>query len=456
MESEKRKPKNEKPKLKSQNYFGIVIFLVIGFLFWGNCFAQQNDRTANYLFTRGLDYYNQADYELAAYLFRKALAVSPDHQGAKNYLKLISQSEKPKKIEQTLDKIEAESGFQGRETFGQKQEAALLEEKLIAERKEIIKKTLRRIAIEISMEYLWAKGEQSFELLNSQGEMVSKLTYPVKGKMTIFKGEVGFLSKFFLGARYGSSDFKKTVCSDEDWNIHDPTWPYGSDDYVDYQITKQGGKSEVEFFDINFYYRLLDLDKEYTKQKHLSSEGDTIFDSWVVDNLSLDIFTGYQQQKGRYGMIDPMSEYLRFDEDTWYYATGLPANIGLDSFYKIKYKGPRIGLRAKGSKGKITTKVWFAYAWLKTEAHGWWNLRDLAYWQKGENGSGVDLGFEITYPFTSSFSAGIGFNYFQYWQKKLKMYAVEAGTPWWEGYQDRIRNADSRIYGPSLVAKFIW
>ena len=155
-------------------------------------------------------------------------------------------------------------------------------------------------------------------------------------------------------------------------------------------------------------------------------------------------------------MIDPLREWLFFDEGAWYYVTGLPANFGLDSFYKIEYKGPRLGLRAIGSKGKVTTKVWFAYAWLETEAYGWWNLRNLAYWQKGKNGYGIDLGLETTYSFTPWLSMGLGFNYFCYRQEKLKMYAVEAGIPWWEGYQDRIRNADSEIYGPSFILKFIW
>jgi hypothetical protein len=286
--------------------------------------------------------------------------------------------------------------------------------------------------------------------------MASKLTYPSKGQMVILKGEIGYLSKFFLGGRYGSSDFKKTGCSDEDWNIYDPTWPYGSDDYIDYQITKQDCKSKVEFFDINVYYRFLDLDKEEVSQRRLSSKEDSIFNFLLVDSFSLDIFIGYQQQKGRYRMIDPLRDYQLLDEGVQYYVPGLPANFGLDSFYKIEYKGPRLGLRAKGSKGKFTTKVSLAYAWLETKAYGWWNLRNLTYWQKGENGYGIDLGLETTYSFTPWLSAGLGFNCFYYRQEKLKMYAVQDGIPWWDGYQDRIRNAESEIYGPSFILKYVW
>lgn len=330
----------------------------------------------------------------------------------------------------------------------------------LQEREIVMEETLKKITIELAIEFGFPiYGNQQFELFNdynSDGvqEKVSRLEYPHQGAMLIFKGEVGFLSKFFLGGRYASSDFRKKPCSDEDWNIWDPSWGYGSDEYIDYQISRQMCKSEVEFFDLNLYYRLIDFDENQVKERRLESKGDTIFDYLLVNRLSLDIFTGYQQQKGRYGMIDPMTEFLFYDEGTWYYLTGLPADIGLDSFYKICYKGPRLGLRAEGSKGKVTTRVRFAYAWLKTEAHGWWNLRELAYWQSGRNGSGVDMGFEVTYAFTPSLSIGMGFNYLANWQKELKLFAIEDGTPWPAG--PTVKNADSQIYGPSFILKYNW
>lgn len=327
----------------------------------------------------------------------------------------------------------------------------------LEERNRVIEKILHDISVELTLEYMvGVQGEQIFELIDSQGVIASRLEYPHRGEMLIFKGEVGFLSKVFLGGRYGSSQFRKKICSDEDWNLWDPTWPFGTDQYVDYQISRQLSKSKVEFFDVNLYYRFLDLDKDEVKQRRLSSEEDTIFDYLLVDSLSLDIFTGYQQQKGRYGMIDPMEEILRYDEGAWYYAVGLPADVGLNSFYKIEYKGPRIGLRAEGSKGKVTSRVSFAYAWLETKAYGWWNLRDLTYWQSGKNGYGIDVALEVMYRFTSSLSAGLGYNYLYCRQERLKMYAVEEGVPWWEGYQDRIRNAESEIGGFSFILRFIW
>jgi hypothetical protein len=323
----------------------------------------------------------------------------------------------------------------------------------------VIENVLRNVAIELTLEYaIGAKGEQSWELVDEQGVLVSRLEYPHRGEMLILKGEVGFKEKFFLGGRYGSSQFRKRVCSDEDWSFFDPLWgpPFGTDQYVDYQITRQLSKSKVDFFDINFYYRFLDLDQEEAQQRRLAAKGWSIFDFLLIDNLSSDVFVGYQQQNGKYRMIDPMNEKLRADEGSWYYASGYPADIGLDSFYKVKYQGPRIGFRAKGSRDKLTATVSCAYSLLETEASGFWNLRDLSFYQEGKNGYGIDIELGLTYRLTSFFSAGVGFNYLFRRQADLKMYAVEDGTPWWEGYQDRIRNVDSEISCPSLILKFIW
>ncbi len=363
-------------------------------------------------------------------------------------------------VRETLDKFELSSQNRLKSKKKKPTYPKSLTTDYFSRREKEIKKTLREIEIEIALEVGFAMGgKQAFELFNDydgdgKQERVSRLEYPHQGKMFIFKGEVGFLSKFFLGGRYGSSSFSKKICSDEDWHIYDPWWPHGTDNYIDYQITRQMSEPKVEFFDVNLYYRLLDLDKERMKQIRSSSKEDTIFDYLVTDTLSLDIFAGYQQQKGRYRAIDPMIEFLRFDEGTWYYARGFPANIGLDSFYKIRYRGPRIGIKAGGSRGKIATRVSFAYAWLRTDAYGWWNLRNLSFWQSGKNGYGIDMGIEVLYSFTPSLFAGFGYNWLYSYQKELKLSAIEAGSPWPEG--PTIRNADSKIYGPSILLRCAW
>ncbi len=328
----------------------------------------------------------------------------------------------------------------------------------VTERGMAMEETLRKITIELTLEYGFsAGGQQTFELLDSQGGLASKLTYPTRGEMVILKGEIDFQTNVFLGGRYGNSNFKKKVCSDEDWNMYAPSWAYGSDDYIDYQISNQMSESKTELFDINLYYRLLDFDKEGLNQEPLfRKENRTLSDNLLIDKLAIDVFAGYQYQKNRSTMVDPMLELLRSDEGSWYYAVGMPADFGLNSSYEIVYRGPRIGLRAIGSKGKITTKIGFAFAYLETKAKGWWNLRDLSFWQRGKNGSGLDIELETSYAFNPNISLGIGFNFIYRHQKELEMYAIEEGTPWWDGYQDRVRNANSAIYLPSVILKVTW
>lgn len=260
------------------------------------------------------------------------------------------------------------------------------------------------------------------------------------------------MPKISIGVRYGNSNFNKKICSDEDWGfwgLHN-----GVNKYIEYQITKQDSKSKVEHLDLNFYYRLLDFDEDLVRQIRSSSQKRTIFDELLIERLSLDIFAGYQSQKGRYNMLDPMTEYWRIVDGTLWYATGLPSDVGLDSFYEVHYKGPRFGIRAEGSRGKVTTRCSLAYALLTTEAYGWWNIRDYTFEQEGENGYGLDIETEMTYKFNSNFSFGLGFDYFFHRQKKLKESGNLAGSVY--SGLDIIRNVDSKIYSPSIILKYIW
>lgn len=308
------------------------------------------------------------------------------------------------------------------------------------ERKRVINKTLDQI--ELSLEYIFAaQGRQTFEVVDSQERRISRLEYPHRGGILIFKGEVGFWSKFSLDGRFGSSFFKKRTAIDQDW------LPPIEDVWLE---SESRCKPVVEFYDFNLYFRLLELNEDKIRQIRLSSEESTIFDYLMVDSLSFDIFAGYQQQKGRYPMTEGVTTI------SWWVPVYSPFS-GLDSFYKIRYKGPRLGLRAEGSKGKVTTRVSLAYSWLRTKAYGWWNLRDYSFWQSGTRGYGIDIGLEVTYALTPSFSAGLGFNYFYLRQRKLKETGVFYSNPA-NNYNDLdiIRNANCKIYGPSFILKYNW
>jgi len=340
------------------------------------------------------------------------------------------------------------------------------DEDSLDEREMAIDDTLRWI--EFTLEYGFATlGQQTFEVFgdvdgDGDQEIISRLEYPHRGGILIAKGEAGPWFGFSIGGRFGNSEITRELCSDEDWYLYDDVgWgppDYGTDFIVEYQITRQMSESKVEFFDLNLYYRLIDLDEDEMEEIRLSSEKNNIFDYLEIDNFSLDVFGGYQQQKGRYRSLDPMTEFLRIDEGTLYYLTGAPFYIGLDSFYKIEYKGPRLGFRVEASKGKFTTRLGCAYALLKTKAYGWWNVRNYAFWQTGKKkGYGIDVGVEMTYEFTPHLSAGLGFNYIYLRQQRLKETGVYYLNPAWN-YDDLdiIRNANSKIYGPSFILKFSW
>ena len=321
----------------------------------------------------------------------------------------------------------------------------------LSEREEKITATMRGIAVEISLEFLFTQGNQVFEVIDeTTGERISKLDYPLKGEIPIIKGEVTFLPRVSVGGKFATSTLRKQQCSDEDWNI--PMIIGGVPKTVDYQITNQYSESKVEFYDLNLYYNL--FNSSLDSPGDMSSSRKKVYSNVLIDSLSFDVFGGYQSYRGRYRMVDPMTQYLLFFDGSWWYDPSLPADIGLDSFYKIEYKGPRLGLRVAGSKGKVTTKISLSGAWLSTKASGYWNIRDFSFSQSGNNGLGIALEIQAAYALTPSFSCGFGYDFYSYSQKKLKESGKQpAGT---FNDLDIIRNADCKIYGPKLLFKYIW
>ena len=339
-------------------------------------------------------------------------------------------------IQKTLHLTESKMGVNS--TIQTKQDTPLAD----PHREKVINETLLRI--ELTLEYgICLQGEQIFEALTAPGgRLLSKLKWPLQGEMLILKGEVGGISsRFSIGGKFGTSRFGREINSDEDWGFWDWVDTGGGPEYkyIDYQITYQDSKSKVDFWDVNLYYNLMNWGNDYAAEGLPYSEEKTILENLLVDKLSLDIFAGYQYLSGRYKMVDPLrNAYLYFD-DSWWYIPGLPDNIGLDSFYKIRYRGPRIGFRLKGSSGKVNVRLSSAFALLRTNGYGWWNLRDLTFWHSGKEGYGVDIGCELTYSFTPSLSAGLGYTYLYCKQDKLKDTYVLPGYSHVD--MERIRNA---------------
>jgi hypothetical protein len=210
-------------------------------------------------------------------------------------------------------------------------------------------------------------------------------------------------------------------------------------------------RPKVEFYDINLYYNLKTLTEEDISFAGSSSGARTIYEVLSIDRLSADLFLGYLYHQGRYPTIDGITTISNYLE------TYSPFS-GLDSFYKVLYRGPRVGLRLTGHSGKTRTEINIAYtSWLETDAYGWWNLREYSFWQSGEKGSGIDLGFELTYSLTPSLSVGLGYHYIYLRQDKLKETGEYYDTPS-NNYNelDIIRNVDCKIHGPSFIVKYVW
>ena len=175
----------------------------------------------------------------------------------------------------------------------------------------------------------------------------------------------------------------------------------------------------------------------------------------LLDRFCLDIFGGYQQYKGRYTMEDPMIEWVGQDyAGVWWHDPGLPADIGLDSFYKIKYKGPRFGIRLGGRNEKFSSKITFSYALIETEAYGWWNLRDLTFWHSGDDGFAYNIDLDARYHLTPNLFIGLGFHYMKYRQKELTETRILPGYSHYD--LDVIRDANNKVYGPSLRVGYMW
>jgi hypothetical protein len=255
--------------------------------------------------------------------------------------------------------------------------------------------------------------------------------------MLMIKGRIELLPRLYFGGKYAGSHFKDTTCTDTDWI---PDFDPGV-----WLESNSRCEPDIDIFDLNFYYTLLDLSSEEAKKKTQTKEW---FDLLRVDKLSLDAFVGYQEERGYYRATDLV------DTVEWWTSVYNPIP-GLDSYYKVCYRGPRLGLSAEGSAGKVSTRLSFAYAWLHTAAKGWWNLMNYSFEQRGSKGYGLDVELETTYHITPNFSAGLGYNYLFYRQKRLTESGSIPGVISYENW-DIIRNVDSSIYGPSFLLRYHW
>ncbi|MCK5492654.1 MAG: hypothetical protein KAJ14_06060 [Candidatus Omnitrophica bacterium] len=305
-------------------------------------------------------------------------------------------------------------------------------------RKQVVSKTLEDTKFEMSLEYQFISGDQIFKVIYDDGSPLSKLTYRIDGVMGYINAEARLSPKWSIGGRFGSSDLHNTTSRDEDWNVA----PFV------YQYTDQNTSSKMKSWEANIYYRFLDLDKDSLDKQFA--------ETLRLDRFYLDGFVGYQQQDGRYTMMDAVSEALYLDgAGDWWQAVGLPLNAGLDSLYEVTYKGPRLGVRVGGSfTEKISTKLSLSYAWIETKAHGCWNLRSYDYWHQGYNGSALNVDYEALFHLTPSWFIGAGIHYAKHTQKTLEAWGVQPSGSFTDA--DYVRDTVNTVIGPSLKVGYRW
>jgi hypothetical protein len=314
-------------------------------------------------------------------------------------------------------------------------------------RQEIINKTLDELTVKIETGYMFVRGEHSFRLDHTDYEgNLSKLTYPLRGGMSFIGAEGKMTPRLSLGGRYATSNFSNKTSKDEDWNF----WGdhNGVPTFIDYQITEQDTENEAFFWNADIYYRLLNWEKKDIEEN--------LADYFVLDKLNLDAFTGYQYYRGRHTMVDPITEYRRLIGSQWWYVPTVPLYEGLNSWYRVTYQGPRVGLRLGGSYAeKISSSLSLSYAFLKTEADGYWNLRDFRWHHEGKGyGSAINVDFETKYFITSNWYLGGGLNYMWQKQKDLLYSGTQPGSSFTD--LDIARDTQMSLLGFSLKVGFCW
>ena len=294
--------------------------------------------------------------------------------------------------------------------------------------------------IELTLEYLFfAQGEQVFEVIDNEERIITKIKFPHRGGMLFAKGEVRLPYSFLLGGKVGTSLFNKV-------NNTDASWMPAVQPGVWWETTSRTD-ARVLTGDLNLYYRLLDSQTIDIGDPAFCELLEFLVLKPFTFDVSFDVFSGYQFQRGYYKMKDIV------DMVEWWAPTVNPLT-DQDSYYRVLYYGPQWGFRTEVAVSKLVARFSLAYAWLQTKGNGWWNLQNYTFEHKGDNGYGLDIQGEVAYKFAPCFSAGLGYMYLERNQGEL----VESGNNNGAEYSnmDIIRNADSRIHGPYAVIHLNW
>jgi len=234
-------------------------------------------------------------------------------------------------------------------------------------------------------------------------EFASKLDYDTNSNMAILGLELKPIDWFFFDFSYGTGDIQSGTCTDTDWfyDYTDYFYDYSSDPALQTQNPSSG--------DTYFYNTNLNFTKSFEEAKLTG----------FVKNfkkIKLGLFLGYEYSKVSMKMIDPITTLIWWWED--YHVT---ESEGLNSTYDITFEGMRVGTKMEVFfTEQLAIKGSIAYLpSLNVKGEGYWNLRDLHFYQSGQ-GHGTDAEISLHYTPLSKLSLSLGY--------RAKNYRQSGGT----------------------------
>jgi len=244
-------------------------------------------------------------------------------------------------------------------------------------------------------------GDTWFEMNGNYDydEFASELDYDTNSNMAIFGLELEPIDWFSFDFSYGTGDIQSGTCTDTDWfyDYTDYFYDYSSDPALRTQDPSSG--------DTHFYNANLNFTKSFEEA------GLTGFVK-NFQRIKLGLFLGYEYSKVSMKMIDPITTLI-----WWWQDYHITESEGLNSTYDITFEGMRVGTKMEVFfTEQLAIKGSIAYLpSLNVKGEGYWNLRDLHFYQSGQ-GHGTDAEISLHYTPLSKLSLSLGYRAHNYRQ----------------------------------------
>lgn len=229
-------------------------------------------------------------------------------------------------------------------------------------------------------------GDTWFEMNGNYyySEFASKLDYDTNSNMAIFGLELKPIDWFSFDFSYGTGDIQSGTCTDTDW-------------FYDYSREPALRTQDPSSGDTHFYNTNLNFTKSFEEARLTGFVKN-------FERIKLGLFLGYEYSKVSMKMIDPITTLIWWWED--YHVT---ESEGLNSTYDITFQGIRVGTKMEVVlTEQLAIKGSIAYLpSLNVKGEGYWNLRDLYFYQSGQgHGTDAEISFHYTPLSNLAFSLG--------------------------------------------------